>query len=274
MRLQPAFLGQPEQPVPELQRGEAVVFVVVGDPGEDCGRFVGPLIVPRVAEPCIGNHGGAGILHFASSKVRPHVERLELLDAVRVLGDPDAVPDRLVQVHQQAFAEPLVHDVLPGNVHHREFPKRRFFIRCVVVDVHVRVVPPAFLDIVKEIEERLLLRLPAVGPEWPENPRTAGLGGRLNHAEQVLEPPHSRGAVLPQRIAFEVEENIAPARWGQLGQGVPGQDAVADGVLFAVLAVADFAVGRANAALHPRLFLQAQERRCGLGEGRLRQVSD
>ena len=57
----------------------------------------------------------------------------------------------------------------------------------------------------------------------------------------------------------------------ELGQGVLRDDRVADGVLLAVLDVPDAAVGSADAALHPGLFLQAQER--GVRLGRLARAS-
>ena len=241
-RLDPALLCQAQEPVPELQCGEAVVFVVVGDPCEDGGRFLGPLIVTCVAVVGVGNHGGAGVLHIPGAQIRPHVEWLKFLDAVGVLGDPDAVPDGLVQVHQEPVAQPAVHGVFAGNVHDGEFPERRLLIGGVVVDVHVRVVLPPFLHVVEEIEEGLLLRFPAVRPERPENPGDTGSRRCFDDAEQVLQSPDSGGLFLPQRIALEVEEDVAVARRGKLGQRVFRNDSEADGVLLAVLDVPDAAV--------------------------------
>ena len=106
----------------------------------------------------------------------------------------------------------LVHGVLAGNVHDGELAQGRLLIGGVVVDVHVRVVLPALLHIVQEVQEGLLLRLPVVGPERPKTPADTGPRRGLDDAEQVLEPPDARWPVLPQRIALEVEEDVAGAR--------------------------------------------------------------
>ena len=128
-----------------------------------------------------------------------------------------------------------------------------------MVDVHVRIPAPPVLDVVQEIEERLLLRRTVVCPERLEHGSAIRFQRRFDNPEEVLKPPDSGAAVLPQRVPLEIEEDVSGAGRGKLRQRVPGDHAVADAVLFTVLDVADGSLRRAGVALHPGLILHPQQ---------------
>ena len=68
-----------------------------------------------------------------------------------------------------------------------------------------------------EVDEGLPLGLAVVGPEGAEH-RCAGVD--LDDAEEVLQAPGARAALGPQRVALEVEEDVAGARARHPAQGV------------------------------------------------------
>ncbi|MCY1240201.1 hypothetical protein D9M72_530360 [compost metagenome] len=159
-------------------------------------------------------------------------------------------------------------------MHDREFAEGGLFVGGVVVHVHVRVPAPPVLHVVQEIEEGLLFSSAVVRPKRLKHGPAVRFRGGFNNPEQILQAPYPGGAVLPQRIPFEVEEDVSGARRGQFCQGVFRDDPVADAVLFAVLDVADGPLCRPRVALHPGLVLHPQQGGAGAGQRCVGQLLD
>ena len=171
--------------------------------------------VPQVARlRVLGDRVGGGGDRTAA-RLGAHVQRLELLQRVRAAAHAQAAAHRRVQVDQDPVAQQLVDRVLTDTVPAREPQQGRPLVRGVVVDVHARVRGAALLDVRQEVDERLLLLRAVVRPERPE--RAVG----LDHPEQVLQTP-VRGrvggdrVVGPERVALEVEEDVAGVRHRQV----------------------------------------------------------
>ena len=176
---------QAQQPVAQPQRGEAVVLVVVADGFQDPGGGSG-VVLQRVAVLGVGDHRGPRVLHVPAAQVLAHVEGFEFLDGVGAFGDQQRVPDGVVEVDQQAVAQPLVDGVLCNHVAQRQVPQGALLIRGVVVDLHVRVGFPAVLDVGDEVGEGLAFLGPRVGPERLED---GCFGVDFDDAEEVFQTP-------------------------------------------------------------------------------------
>ena len=78
------------------------------------------------------------------------VERFKLLDRVRLLADPQPLPDHRVQVDEHPGAQQDVQLRLADSVTGGEPLQRRLLIWRVVVDVHTRVAAPPVEDVIDE----------------------------------------------------------------------------------------------------------------------------
>jgi hypothetical protein len=147
------------------------------------------------------------------------------------------MPDRGVEVHEEPVAQPRIHHVLAGDMVQREVAQGGLFVGRVMVDVHVRILRAALLHVGEEVQKGLPFARSGVSPERPEDRfvawRISGPRG-LNHAEEVLQAPLAR-RILPERVAFEVEEDVAVTRGRNAGQRIVCQHLVRDGVRLALL---------------------------------------
>ena len=110
------FDGAGHQPVAEPARRPAVVAVVVLDLLEHDLRLVGPAVVAQLAvagvlRDRVGRRG-----HLAAAQLVAHVERLEVLDAVALGADANALAHQRIQVDEHAVAEQVVDVVLADAV--------------------------------------------------------------------------------------------------------------------------------------------------------------
>ena len=95
-----------------------------------------------------------------------------------------------------------------------------------MVDVEVRPAAPPGREVGDEVDECLPLLRAVMGPQGPEPGLRAG--GQvdpvdLDEPEEVLQAPDRRPGLAPQRVALEVEEDIALARLRQPLQCVGGE---------------------------------------------------
>ncbi len=137
-----ARAGPPcQQPVAQHPRRHAVVAVVGGDLVEQRGGVGQPLGVAGRHELVVDDDrvGGVGDGRLP----RGHVERLELLDRVRALRDPDGGAHDGVQVDEDAVAQQLVDLVLADPVPGGQAQERGGLVGGVVVDVQVGPALPA-----------------------------------------------------------------------------------------------------------------------------------
>ena len=200
------FCGALGKPIAQAQSGFAVVFVVVGDALKKFPGLVGLSAVAQLAVVGISDNRSGGIGHVAVAAVLTHVERLEFLDAVRALSDPQAGADDRVQVHEHVLAEQRVHRLLADTVTCGQAQQRRFLVRGVVVDVHAWMSFSTRGDVIEEVEERLALTLAIVCPERLEH---VVVRRPFDYTEQILQPPIGGPVLGPERIALEVEEDVA-----------------------------------------------------------------
>ena len=151
------------------------------------------------------------------------VEGLEALDRVALDAGADSLPHDAIQVDEDAPLEEPVDLVLAGRVTLGEARERGLLVRRVVVRVEGRArVEPRDQEIHQLLEGRRLggerdeavgvaapegveLRDGRVGPAWVILDR-----GRVEHAEKVVD-----AIVERERIALEVEEEVASRRLGQ-----------------------------------------------------------
>lgn len=89
-----------------------------------------------------------------------------------------------------------------------------------MIDVQVGVCAPAGGDVVEEVEQRPAFLAARMGPPRPEPRRRRRT---FDDAEQVLQPPVRASVLGPQRVAFEVEEDVPRIRGGQRGQHLRGE---------------------------------------------------
>ena len=89
-----------------------------------------------------------------------HVELLDLLERVARRADHESLAHDVVEIHEHAAAQQVVHLGLAGGVLAHEPLDRRLLVGGVVVDVERRV-PPAPLDqpVDEPLERRALLPL-------------------------------------------------------------------------------------------------------------------
>ena len=190
-----------EQPVAEHARRDAVLAVVCGDRGED--RVVAldhPALELDDRRAALADLGGA----LEADQV------LDLLEPVARPRDTEAALHDLVEVDEHLAAQQVVELGLTGAVAAHHPPERRDLVLRVVVDVQVGVLREPGVHLVDErLEGRAL-------PVVVGRPPHGELVVRVGLAPEVLEAAR----VVPERVALEVEEEIARRRIGQ--QREPG----------------------------------------------------
>ena len=212
------------QPVPQRQRGPAVVLVVPGHhplpPGVTRRR---PVLQCRLELDQAGRR--LPQVHLPPVPA----QRFQSLDRVALHPGLHALPDDPVQVHEHPEPEQVVHLVLAGRepphqpahrllaraVQLGEMVDRRRLVVVVVVHVQPWATRAALGDEVDQLLERALLARPAEGPEG-RVPRAARLVevGCVHHPEQVLQPELLTVlGVVPG--TFDVEEQVAGNRLRQ-----------------------------------------------------------
>ena len=194
LRLGPRRLAGPQrqQPVAELERRDAVLLVVGGDVVEDLR--VAPL------EPVLVEHDR--VVAGAQVGVALEVERLDLLEPVALVREAQPLRDDLVEVDEDLAAEQVVELLLARPVLAGEPLQRGDLVGGVVVDVHRGVGGAALADQVDHALDGAPLLRAVVRPERTERP------GGVDDPPEVLEP----AAGLPERVALDVEEEVAVAR--------------------------------------------------------------
>ena len=116
-----------------------------------------------------------------------------------------------VEVDEHVVAQQIVDGLFPHAVAGGDGEQVRALVRRVVVDVHARMLRPPGGHIFEEFGEGDGLLGKTVCPERPE--RVV----RFYEPEQVVQAPDVAG--LEQRVAFEVEEDVAVVGCRQCGQG-------------------------------------------------------
>ncbi len=191
-----------------LRVERAVVAVVLLDLLEHDGGVVvasrrAQLAVFRVLRDRVG-----GRRDITGAQLPAHVQRLERLEAVGLGADPDALAHQRIQVDEHTVAQQIVHLVLADAVASGEPQQRGLLVGGVVVDVHVRVSLAPLAHHLEEVAKGLAFVGPVVRPQRRE------VVGGVEHAEEVFQPPLA-AVGRPQRVALEVEEQIALVRLGQ-----------------------------------------------------------
>ena len=154
----------------------------------------------------------------AGAQVIAHIERLELLDRIRVLRDPHGGAHHGIQIDEHAGAQEVIDRLLADPIARRESQQCGPFISGVVVNVHIGEGFSPLRDIGEEVDQGLLLLRAVVRPEGLED-RRGSADRRLDNAEEILQAPLMRPRLGPHRVALEVEEDVARTRRGQREQG-------------------------------------------------------
>jgi hypothetical protein len=183
--------SQRKEPVPELERRDAVLLVVRGDLVQD----------PRLValEPLLVEHDR--VVPRAEIGVALEVEGLDLLEPVALVREAQSLRHDFIEIDEDLAAKQVVELFLARPVFAREPLQRGDFVRGVVVDVHRRVRSASLADQVDHALDRAPFLRPVVCPERSERP------GRVDDSPEVLEP----AAGLPERVALDVEEKVAVA---------------------------------------------------------------
>ncbi len=188
-----------EQPVAQGERGDAVLLVVGGDRVQD--RPVACLDVALVLD----DRRTAVLDLGLPLEVE---ERLDLLEPVPLDRRRQAALDHLVEIDEDAAAEQVVHLGLARSVAAHQAAQRRDLVLRVVVDVQGGVLDEPGVHAIDEALERPPLARVVIGPQRVEAPAD------VEHAPEVLE----RALLVPERVAFDVEEQVAGRRVGQQRQ--------------------------------------------------------
>ena len=215
-----------EQPVAQEPRGDAVLAVVGGDLVED------PLVARE--HPLLeGDDRGAALPDLRLALERQ--ERLQLLQPVARPRDVQAAADDLVEVDEDAAPEQVVELGLARAVLAHQAAQRRDLVGRVVVDVQRRVGGEPLVDEVDEALERVALLVAGGGED------------RLEAAVRVEDPPEVLEAalVVPERVALEVEEEVARRGVGEEREARLGAGLEDDVLVFAGLAGAELEPGLA-----------------------------
>ena len=219
-------LGVREQPVPQPEGRDAVVLVVIGDPLQ---LLRGPLTRPgdeRIEVLLILDDGlGAAGDALVVPQLVTHVERLELLDAVRGAPDPDGRLDRRVEVDEDPGPQQVVELLLALAVPHGQPLERGGLVGGVVVDVHPRVAAPELDHVPEEVAQRLPLSGAVVRPQGREA-RLLRPVLDVDETPEVFQPPHVAARLGPHRVALEVEEEVPGARRRKSTEVGRGEDLV------------------------------------------------
>ena len=201
--------GPADQPVPQLARRRAVVSVVLLDLLEHDRRLV---VAPRGAKIAVlrvlGDRVGRR-RHVAGAQLPTHVERLERLQAVVLGARPgcSCAPTDTGRRARRCAAGRRPRPRRPRSVRRaaaERSSRRRRSDRCACADSACAAARTIF----RKSTQRLPFAGAIVRPQRPE------VVGRVEHPEQVLEPPLATVG-RPQRVALEVEEQIALVGFGQ-----------------------------------------------------------
>ncbi len=230
------------EPVPERQRGPAVVLVVRGDDLPLLGGGLGAPVLERGLE-------GDEVPRRLAEIHLPGVsaQRLQPLDRIALHPGPDALPHDPVEVDEHAEPEQAVdfvlaggeaahqpaHGLLAGFVQLGEMIDRGRLVVVVVVHVQARRTLPALGNEVDQFLKCALLVLTVERPDLGVPGRAVLVRvGRVHDAEQVLQPE------LPVILAvvarpLDVEEQVA-RRWFRQRQQAPVRDQQVLGVALGI----------------------------------------
>src|SRR5690606_10586724 len=140
---------------------------------------------------------------------RESVERLELLNRIRLDTRANGLLHDAVQVDEHVAAQQLIHFTLARAVPTHQLLQRRRLVVVVMVDVQIRILRASLHYEVDEALEQCALRLAIECP--PAGVCTVPAG----EAEQVLEPVAER-----ERVTLDVEEQIPFGGSGQRRKAV------------------------------------------------------
>ena len=196
-----------DEPVAEATRRHAVVPVVVGEVVEHRlrgGRVAG---IREGARLDVLHDRVVAALHVARAHLGAHVERFELLDRVRARPDPQRPADDRVEIDEHALAQQRVDLRLAHAVRGGHRQQMRRLVGRVVVDVHAGVgLAPQHHDVEERLERRALFGVRV-------RPERRVLLSIVDPAEKIVDPPlrpaARRGRLGVQRIALEIEEDVA-----------------------------------------------------------------
>ena len=212
-RCDAAFEGPHQQPIAQFAGGPAVVLVVVLDLLEHGRRLVelavaAQFAVARVLGDRVGGRGDV-----AGSQLRTHVQRLQRLQAERLATGPNALAHNRIQVDQRPAAQQVVDLVFADAVAAGQPQQRRLLVCGVVVDVHVGKPLAPLGHQREEVDQRFPLVGAVMRPQRMEGARFAA----FENTEQIFQAPVD-AVGRPQRVALEVEEQVALVGLGQQGQ--------------------------------------------------------
>ena len=150
---------------------------------------------------------GIGQIHVPLESV----ELLEILERVTFHARPDAAPHDAEQVDEHPGAQHAVDVFLACGVSAHQALQRTGLVAPEVIDVHVRMLLPARVDVIHECLKGTLLLLAGQRPSGCVVCLSFEI--QIHPSEQVFEP-----AVAAEGIAFQVEEDIAGSRRRQASQ--------------------------------------------------------
>ena len=139
------------------------------------------------------------------------INRLKLLDRVAFDASAHTIAHDAVEIDQQIAAQEIINLAFASRVPAHQPFQRPGFVRCVVVDVQVRIL---FSALVHEVHKALKDGLFALSVERPVC--RAGPGAifiAIDIAEEIL-----KAVLTNERIALDVEENVSVRRFRQQAQ--------------------------------------------------------
>ena len=191
------------KPVAQSQVRDDVVTVVALDSVEVRGLRAFPF---AQLEPLLeGDDAAAGVAQV--DLAREAIERLHLLDGVALDRCPKTLAHCTQKVHEDALAQHVVDLVLARAISTHQSLEGCRLIRCVVIDVEVRVGGPTLGEEVHQTLERVVFGLERELAPLLARPEGVEGAVHLEHAEQVVE------AVLEGvGVTLDIEEEVA-GRW-------------------------------------------------------------
>ena len=173
------------------------------------------------------------------------IDFFEVLEGVAFGGCPQSLTDDVVEIDKATLAKHLIELCLHGGIAHRKALESRGLVVRVVIDVRVRVTLNMLAEEAHEGFKRGLLFLMRVRPERREMNRGASFSGRPPDAKEIFK------ALVVERIAFDIEVEVALAGWRKQVDPWPGPGQEVDCML----------VGVPGRELEVRLGGKARERR-------------
>jgi hypothetical protein len=198
------------QPVPQRGSGNAIVAVVPGDE-----RPLGHANQPEITEFQPGLDLGKRQVRFGKADgPGKTVERLELLDGVAFEAGAEPIPHDAVEIDEALAAQQLVNLFFARGIPAHESLQRRRLVGREMIDVQIReFLELGHHEVDEPLEGRLLVR-PRQRPVRRAAQCSIGAGEGI--AEQIFET-----ALPRERIAFEIEEDVARRRFRQKRQAEP-----------------------------------------------------